>query len=635
MQNGLSRAGGGDMSWARAIILATGFFFISAIYLGQIPAFFGLAYTQAQLHTASQATLTLGLLALGIALIALTASFLYDPKPLTRLFPPLFGLVGLGLAGVGSLGMLFVLVTGHHYFPDQTISQAPGGGTITTNWPDPSHGWFLSPTWFQPQSVDIGAISFVAFITGMGILTYVALYFPYSRGKLTPAVTALITRLFVGIAAALMLAYLTIYTFSASATTKSAAGGAIENIVLVLALGMVLFALQVWLLQVMTAPGNRQRFMPSLYLHAVQLIASVAVPLLVIFVVLYPVVNWMNSVNLSDGYWVECAIKTDIPDSCTFTPYIGYIIEGIVSGMFFTFLIAAGYLWNRKPAFVKLGMTFAFVFAALAVIATHDSNPANLPVALVLGIGIAILGTIWTITTQREFVLAAARNVTLGCTGQWLVMGTLLFIYLAGFGLFSYPQFFDTEQNLIIQQGGTALHDAYWVILIAGGLAAMQFAFLTRRDALGNIRKLALWLVLIGAGMEIAASVHFNPGAGIDLSNGGNPVNFAYYFGILIELLGILVGWYGALSTRGFGLLVTSFATTFAGAALAIFFAVLPTPHYDVMVAFTVLAGLGTILYAIYGKDAPDPQLARFMGRASAPHTTTATPATTEPGLPE
>ncbi len=633
MQNGLTRVGGNDMSWARAIILATGFFFISVIYLGQIPSFFGLAYTQAQLHTASQATLTLGLLALGIALIALTASFIYDPKPVSRLFPPLFGLVGLGLAGVGILGMLFTLVTGHHFFPDQTISVAPGGGTLTTNWPDPSHGWFLNPAWFQPQSVDISAVSFVAFITGMGILTYAALWFPFSRGKLTPAVTAIITRLCIGIAGALVLAYLTIYTFSARATTGSVAGGFFENIILVGALGLVLFALQVWLLQVMTAPGNRQRFMPSLYLHAVQLIPSVALPLLVIFVVLYPVVNWMNSVNLANGYWVECAVKTSIPDSCTFTPYIGYIIEGVVAGMLFTFMIAAGYLWNRKPAFVKLGTTFAFVFAALAVIGTHDANPAQLPVALVLGIGIAILGTIWTIATQREFVPAAARNVTLGCTGQWLVMGTLLFIYLAGFGLFSYPQFFDTEQNLIIVQGPLALHDAYWVMLIAGALAAMQFAFLMRRDALGNIRKLALWLVLIGAGMEIAASVHFNPGAGIDLSSGGNPVNFAYYFGILIEVLGILVGFYGALTTKGFGLAVTSAITTFAGAALAILFAVLPTPHYDVMVAFTVAAGLGTILYAIYGKDAPDPLLARFTNRATP--RALAPSATTEPGLPE
>jgi hypothetical protein len=638
MQNGTASTGGSDMSWARAVVLATGFFFISAIYLGQIPAFFSLAYTQAQLHTASEATLSLGLLALGLALIAITASFLYDPKPVLPFLPPLFGLIGLGLAGIGVIGMGFVLLTGHHFFPDQTVTVV-NGSVNTANWPDPSHGWFLNQYWFQPQSVDIGAISFIAFITGMGILTYAALYYPWRNGKLTPVVTAFITRLAVGVAGALLLAYLTVYTFSPNLTVKTYASGAVENVILAAALGLVLFALQVWMLQVMTAPGNRQRFMPSMYLHGVMLLGNVAVPLLGIFVVLYPVVNWMYSTHFMGDYWVQCAIKTAIPDSCTFTPDIGYIIAGLVAGMLFTFMIAAGYLWNRKPAFVKLGSTFAFVFAALAVVATHDTidltHANQLPVSLMLAIGIAILGVIWTVATQREFVPQAARNVALGCTGQWLVMGTLLLIYLAGFAFFSYPQFFDTEQNLISAQGPTAVHDAYWVLLIAGGLAAMQFAFLSRRDKLGSVRKLALWMILIGGTMEVAASVHFNLSVGPDPTNGGNPVNYAYFAGVVIEAIGISVAAYGALATKNIGLLVTNLAFIFIGVVGAVTTLALGGGHDDVVVAFSIIGCIGAILYTIYGQDAPDRLLARVLNRNATRAPVARPPAATTPELSE
>jgi hypothetical protein len=638
MQNGTASTGGSDMSWARAIVLATGFFFISAIYLGQIPAFFSLAYTQAQLHTASQATLSLGLLAAGLALIAITASFIYDPKPLSPLLPPLFGLIGVGLAGIGVIGMGFVFLTGHHFFPDQTVTVV-NGNINTNNWPDPSHGWFLNQYWFQPQSVDIGSVSFIAFITGMGMLTYALLYYPWRNGKLTPVVTAFIMRLAVGAAGVLLLAYLTVFTFSPNLTVKTYGSGAIENVILVLALGLVLFALQVWMLQVMTAPGNRQRYMPSMYLHGVMLLGNVAVPLLGIFVVLYPVVNWMYNTHFMGDYWVQCAIKVSVPDSCTFTPDIGYIIAGIVGGMLFTFLIAAGYLWNRKPAFVKLGSTFAFVFAAIAVVATHDTSdpnhPNQLPVSLMLAIGIAILGVIWTVATQREFVPQAARNVALGCTGQWLVMGTLLFIYLAAFGLFSYPQFFDTEQNLISAQGPNALHDAYWVLLIAGGLAAMQFAFLSRRDKLGSIRKMALWAILIGGTMEVVASVHFNLSVGFNPTDGGNPVNVAYFAGVIIEAVGILIALYGALATKSIGLAIANATFAFIGIVGAFTTHALGGGHDDVVVAFSIIGCIGAILYTIYGQDAPDRLLARFLNRNQALIATAHPPAATQLHLEE
>ncbi len=627
MQQTVNRTGGTDMSWARAVVLATGFFFIAVIFLGQIPAFFSLVFTQANLHTMSQSMLSLGLLSAGIALIALTASFLYDPKPVSGLFPPLFGLIGLGLMGLGTIGMLYVFISGHAYFPDQTVVHT-ANGLQTINWPDPSHGWFLNPYWFQPQSVDIGAVGFVLFVTGGGVLSYAALYFPYSRGRLTPVVTSFLTRLSLAVAGGFVLVYLTLYTFSANATTKSPLAGAPQNVLLGLALVLVLFALQVWLIPVMTAPGNRQKYMPNMYLHGVMLLGNVAVPLLVLFVAVYPVVNWAYNIHLSNDYWVQCAVKTSIPDSCTFTPYVGYIVAGVVASMLFSFMIAGGYLWTRKPGFVKLGSTFSFVFMALAVVAVHDTVSSETPIALVLGIGVAILGLVWTINTQREFVPLEVRQVSLGCTGQWLVWGTLLFIYLAGFAMFSFPTFLDTEQNLIIHQGPNAIHDAYWMLLIMMALGAMHFAFLTRRDALGGIRKLTLWLVLIGAGIQITGSIHF------DLSNSANLANVLYYAGIVVEVLGIIVGWFGAFQTRGLAWILTSFATVFVGVAGALFTQSLATHADDVVVFFTIFMGLGAILYTIYGKDAPDPMLARAARQAQ--RLTPPPPATTaQPGLPE
>jgi len=635
MQQTTARTGGGDMSWPRAVILATGFFFISAIYLGQIPSFFSLVFTQANLHTMSQSMLTLGLLTVGLALIAIAISFMYDPKPVLPIFPPLFGLIGLGILGAGAVGVLFVLTTGHQYFPDQTIQRVNGNAHIT-NWPNPDHGWFLDPKWFQPQSVDIGAVSFVALMIGGGLLSYALLYYPWSRGKLTPALTNWVARLCAVGAGAFVLAYLTAYTFNPGATTNSFLAGVVENFFLGLALGLVLFALQLWLLPVMTAPGNRQKYMPNMYLHGVMLLTNVAAPLLTIFVVVYPLVNLLQSVDLSHGYWVQCAVKTSIPDSCTFTSYMGYIVAAVVSGMLFTFMIAAGYLWKRKPGFVKSGSTFAFVFAALAVVSTHmsvNNKVSGTPIALALAVGIVIMGLIWTIATEREFLAADQRSYALGCTGQWLMWGTLLFVYMGAFAFFSYPNFLDTEGNLIVTQGPHTLHDAYWVMLLCGGLAAIHFAFLMRRQAIGNVRKSALWFVLLGAGLQVTAAISLRPnhGLGFDFASGDSYANLIYWGGVAVEVLGILAAAYGGVASGGMRWTLTTFVFVFIG-IVGFAYTMVPGNQWpDVLVAFSIIAGVGPILYAIYGKDAPAPVVGR-MGRVPQARMPLAT---TEPGLPE
>jgi hypothetical protein len=265
-----------NLSWARALILSTGIFFLSIIYMGQIPGFFLLASTQSNLARMEQSMLSMGLLLVGIALIGFTASFLYDPKPISSILVGIFGLIGAGFAGIGGIILLLVFTgTWHKYLPDG-------------NWPF-GQSYIFNPAWFQDQSIDLGSIGFVLFITGGGILTYVASY-PFVRsGRLTIQIRNLIVRLAVVGASALVLAFLSIHTFSPDASADGPS--TISNILLALALSLSLFALQVWLLPVMIAPENRQRFMPANYLHSIMLFGNAAIPLLLIFILLYPVVN--------------------------------------------------------------------------------------------------------------------------------------------------------------------------------------------------------------------------------------------------------------------------------------------------------------------------------------------------------
>jgi hypothetical protein len=88
------------MSWARAVLIATGFFFITAILVGQLPSYIFTISTLSTLSRFEQGALDLGLLAVGFGMIAFAVVFLYDPKPIVPW--PLFAVVGLALLVVGA-----------------------------------------------------------------------------------------------------------------------------------------------------------------------------------------------------------------------------------------------------------------------------------------------------------------------------------------------------------------------------------------------------------------------------------------------------------------------------------------------------------------------------------------------------
>ncbi len=554
------------MSWARAIAIATGFFFVAGLFLGQVPSY---VYTVATLSTMTlleQGFLSLGLLALGMGLISLEISFLYDPRPLIPW--PLFALVGAGIAAVGAFLLLMVYVSPHATIPGLGIS----------GWPQaiPDTGYLLAPIWLQAGSIDLAGVGLAALITGLGMFTFAVLNPWVLSGRAFGPTRDLAVRFLLGLAIVLAGLYFSIVTFAPVAfapqfvivnpqaqpptTTITGAPYAFGNILLFLALCAALLALVVWLLPVMTA--NRQQFMPAVYFHGViSLIGLVAVPLLLVWLLVYPILYGIHQIDPGE-VWVQCALKTSIPASCSFTQFTGYIICAAVFGGLFTFLIAGIYFWSTRRNTVVLGATYAIVFLGLAFVVIHTSYQSTLPLqvpsSLLVAVGIIVLALIFTWASQREF--APTRVQQLGCTGQWLVFGTLLLIFLFGYALFSVPQIFELESGLALfwQPGPGNLHDAYWGVLLMGGLALLQVGMLIMRERPpSDLRKFALWSLLIGVTMMIVASIEgFHNDAiagGIDAIEGAHVI---YFFGMLFALAGVIACLYGIWRTRSMRWLV-------------------------------------------------------------------------------
>ena len=306
-----------------------------------------------------------------------------------------------------------------------TSSQTVNGQPVisTTYWPNPGQKWLFNPIWFQPQSIDLQAVGLLGMLIGLGVLLIAVLNPSIRSGRFFGPTRDYLVRIAVPASVALVAVWLTIYTFAPVAFSPTGTAGVIGNILLFLALVFALLALVVWLLPVMTR--NRQQFMPGNYLHGVVgLIGFVGIPLLLIWALIYPLINLIHQ-NDTEQFWVQCSQKTDIPGSCTFTPFTGYIICAIVFSIPFGLMVAGLYFWNTKRNLVVLGGTYGIVWSGLAVTLIHQDDPTQIPMGLLLATGISLLAFVWTWATQVEF--APTRPEPLGCTGQWLVLGTLLF----------------------------------------------------------------------------------------------------------------------------------------------------------------------------------------------------------------
>jgi hypothetical protein len=587
------------MSWARAILIATGFFFLTAILVGQLPSYLYSVSTASNLTLFEQGTLTLSLLAIGFGLICFEISFLYDPKPLIPWF--LFAVVGLGIAALGLL-ITFQVGVGPH-----------GSGLVNgQGWPAtlPTSGYWIHPAWFQAASVNLASVGLIALIVGFGMFSFAILNPLVLSGRLVGPMRDLIVRFGIGLSFVILALYLTLYTFVPEAVGRMVNGRAdtnpVWNVLLFIALAVAVLALQVWLLPVMVA--NRQRFMPGVYLHGVVgLFGNVGIPLLLIWALTYPVVNLVHGAD-SQQFWVSCSQKNNIPGSCTFTPFTGYIICAIVFSITFGLLIVGYYFWSTRRDTIVLGGTIGLLYVGIAVAAVHASvtqgGVDSSAMGLFIAAAVAVTAFVWTWGTQREFAPTSAQP--LGCAGQWLVLGTLLLIYLFGFAIFSLPNFFEIEAlALFFNPGRGNLHDAFWFLLLMGGLAALQMAFVIRRRPMSALRKFALWTMLGAVALMVIASIQ---GFHRNIFTGGaeafESAHAIFLTGLIFGLLGVVVTAYGAFSAGSMRWLLSIVGVAALGLALAFVFYNLPDPYPELVEASFVLMLGGAFAYTAAGPDA-------------------------------
>jgi hypothetical protein len=609
------------MSWARALALATGFFFLAAILIAQVPGYFYTISTLATLTHFEQGTLDLGLLALGIGAICLEISFLYDPRPLIP--PILFALLGAGIAAVGGVFVLQVfrgpcpggpLPGPLPGWPETLPSTINCAGSQALSWPIAGQSYLFSSIWFQPGSIDLASVGMIALLVGGGMLAVALLCRPVLAGRLNGAVGALIVRLCLVASFAIIAVYMTVLTFSPATILGNAhpltnpiqtgTHGAAGNVLLFLALGAALLALIVWLLPIMVA--RRQQFMPAVYFHGVVgLIAQVGVPLLILWAAIYPLVYLIHQID-STQFIVQCSQKTVVPGSCSFTPYTGYIIVALVVGLTFTIFAFGLYFWSTRRNTVILAVTIGLVYVGLAATIIHVDDPLQLPIGLFIATCIAILAFAFTWASQREF--SVERAGALGCTGQWLMLGTGLLIYLFGFSVFSMPNFFESEAlGLNYTPEQHAIHDAFWGALLMGGLALFQFTLLTRRQPMSQVRKFVMWTLLVAIALELVGAIqgfhHDLLAGGWDVAEGSHAVFFA---GVCFELAGLLAALFGAViraQSLRWGLIVV--VPALVGAAGAYVAYLWPGDLAEIVVAFFIFCTVGAFAYAAMGPDWP------------------------------
>lgn len=475
-----------QISWARAMIFAVGFFFIAALLVGQVPGYIYLEMTAGSLLGLEQGFLAIAAVCLGIFIVIQVIVLLFDPKPVV---PPII-FTGLGaILALGGLAIILAAVfTGNQYFPQGNFTWLPllGGKVL----------------WFQPQDVDFVMIGAVVLGIGAAMVFYSVLALREQgnpdrsdRGT-TPAIRGMII---VGII--LLILFMVFYTyvsdqglahqlFPGNPVRGQLIIDTIINCILAIAIfcGLGAFALR---LHYLMRPV-RKRTMSILYAVGAIGLAQTGVIFLLVWFLVYPAIAWMHGwtfIGLGD-YLTICSRKVAIPASCAFSPDAGYIIDAVVTGNSFLLLMASIWVWKTNRNLVVISGVVITAVLALATLLVH-THPDEILIAMLLCGGILVLAAIWTSVARREFAIVGESN--LGCVGMWLVVGTCLFIYLAAFAFFSLPGFRETEPNVPFISGSTiptvplpgnppilGQADAIVMLTVMGILAAIQFYFLVR-----------------------------------------------------------------------------------------------------------------------------------------------------------
>ncbi|GHO50141.1 hypothetical protein [Ktedonospora formicarum] len=476
------------ISWARSVIFAAAFFLISAILIGQLPGYVYLKMTAASIEGLQQGLFGLAVTCLAGFFIVLTIVSLFDPKPIVP--PAIFSFFGVVLSIVG-LGL-----TGWSYFNGQYFPTAD-----TSLWPLLG-GKFL---WFRPQAIDLLMLGLAILTVGLAMLFYSVLAFRERNNAdrrdlgTTPLIRGMI------IAASLMVVlFLVAYSMVndhglalklVGGNTKNLdAGLRWVNLGVGIFLGAAIYLTTAALalrLHYLMRP-SRQRTMPSLYAVGTIGLAQIGAICLVLAIALYPLIGWLHTVPILGDYFTLCARKTDIPGSCTFTQQAGYLIDTIVTSTSFVIVMGAVIAWKTNRNLVVVGSAVTIATIAAMTLLIHTA-PDQLLVSLIFCAGMLILAVILTSVGRREFAVVGENN--LGCLGQWLILGTCLFVYLGSFAFFSMapgswepetaPNIPFTPGTLISAPASGAetvvtQTDALTMLIVMGILAAIQFYFLAR-----------------------------------------------------------------------------------------------------------------------------------------------------------
>jgi hypothetical protein len=399
------------------------------------------------------------------------------------------------------------------------------------------------------------------------------------------------------------------------------------NVLLFIGLSFALLALLIWLLPVMTQ--NRQQFMPGVYLSGVVgLIGFVAIPLLLAWFFVYPLVYGVHQLD-TNQFWVQCSQAKRIPASCTFSPFTGYIICAVVFGGAFTLMLVAHYFWSTRRNTVVIGGTLALIWLGLAASVVHTFFTPDLatqiPTGLLTALGVVILAFIYTWATQREF--APTRPQALGCVGQWLVLGTLLLVLLFGYALLSVPKFFELESGLAFfyEPGLGGLHDAFWVLVLMGGLAFLQLAFLIRSRPMSDLRKFAFWIMLFSLTLMLIAGIQgfhhdFFAEGGLEVVEASHVIMF---FAMIFAVVGIGACIIGSLRAGAgrwtLGIVISLLVgVAFAAVIYSLSYADPPINYPELVIFGIAFTMAGAFAYTALGPDTHEGAVAGGNGAIAA-----------------
>lgn len=485
MQQVQQRETGERISWARALIFAVGFFFISALLVGQIPSFVNSEITASSLIGFEQAMLALAFVCLGGFLVIQAIVMLFDPKPVVP--PAIFVALGFLVGLVGTILIIWASATSNQTFPAANVSwNSIWGGTIL---------------WFPEGAIDLVALGAILAFVGLAWFFYgvLAIREQSNPDRRDPGTTPGI-RWLVIVSTILLIAFMFLFAFvspdglawAINPSNPNAALFWVNTLYNLLLMGAIVCTLGAFALRLhyLMRP-NRKNTMKALYGVGFNL-APIGVICLVAWFAIYPLTYLLYYLPALGPFFIDCARKTAIPLSCSYTQEGGDLVGAIVTGGNFAILMAAVWAWRSKRNLVVIGSVTIVALVSLTTLLTHieysSADPYQATIALVLcGSGL-ILATIWTSVARREFAVVGEKP--LGCLGMWLVVGTCLFLYIAAFALFSLPGFHETETNIPFYPGRflnasassstSPLLDALVVVVILGLLAAVQFYFLIR-----------------------------------------------------------------------------------------------------------------------------------------------------------